>query len=534
MAFEFQAHRGVVIARNGVVAASQPLAVSAGMRVLQEGGNCVDAALAVSSVLCVIEPYNSHLGGDAFVIHYDAKTRRTTAYNGSGAAPATATLDRFANGIPIRGLEAASVPGLVDAWYRLHDTHGTRPVEELLRDAIAYAHDGFPAGFRYCRVFADAARTESAEWFTPMSRELTGLDHLPRPGETIRQPDLAQTLEQIALGGRDAFYEGEIAERLDAAMPRQGGLMSGQDLALHSTDVKEPLRADYRGYAVHGQPPVSQGHILLQMLNLVETLDVNGGGPLGADAIHGLVEAKKLAFADRAAYLGDPAFVDVPLDMLLSKEYAAERRKQINPRCAATVVQAGQIPHDTTYFCAADREGNAVSFIQSIFHRFGCGVVAKGTGILFNNRMTGFSLDPVSPNVLAPGKRTAHTLNAYVITRGDRLGWAGGTPGGDVQVQSNAQVIRHLIEFGANPQQAIELPRWQHAWVPGDPDGGVLEIEDRMPANVVEELRSRGHRVRLIGPWAHGSTYQLIQVDPESGTYFAGSDPRADGHASGW
>jgi gamma-glutamyltranspeptidase/glutathione hydrolase len=534
MALEFETHRGVVVARNGVVAASQPLAVSAGLRVLQEGGSCVDAALAVSSVLCVTEPYNSHLGGDAFVIHYDAKTRKTTAYNGSGAAPATATIERLAGGIPIRGLEAASVPGLVDAWFRLHDAHGTRPVEELLRDAISYARDGFPAGFKYCRVFGEAGRTESAEWFLPTARELTGLDHLPRPGETIRQPDLAWTLEQIALDGRDAFYEGEIAARIDGAMAQQGGLMTGDDLALHSTDVKEPLRADYHGYTVHAQPPVSQGHILLQMLNLVEGLDVNGGGPLGADAIHALVEAKKLAFADRAAYLGDPAFVDVPMETLLSKEYAVERRKCINMRRAATVVQAGQAPHDTTYFCVADREGSAVSFIQSIFHRFGCGVVTEGTGILFNNRMTGFSLDAASPNVLAPGKRIAHTLNAYVITRGDQLAWVGGTPGGDVQVQSNAQVIRHLIDFGANPQQAIELPRWQHAWEPGDSDGGVLEIENRVSAEVVEELRSRGHNVRAIGPWAHGSTYQLVHVDLGAGAYFAGSDPRADGHAAGW
>jgi len=534
MAFEFTTHRGVVVARNGVVAASQPLAVSAGLRVLQEGGTCVDAAIAVSSVLCVTEPYASQLGGDAFVIYYDAATRNTTALNGSGAAPAAAALDHFAGGIPIRGLEAASVPGLVDAWFRLHERHGSIPVAELLAPAIAYARGGFPAGYRYCRAFDEAPRTESAEWFRPMARELTGLDHLPSPGESIRQPDLAWTLEQIALAGAEAFYEGVVAERIDRAMSRQGGLMSAADLALHATEIRDPLRSDYRGYTVHAQPPVSQGHILLQMLNIVEGMDVSSGGPLGPDAVHAMVEAKKLAFADRAAYLGDPAFVDVPMETLLSKGYAASRRAHIDPHRAMAVAQAGDIPHDTTYFCVADRQGNAISFIQSVFHRFGCGVVAEGTGILLNNRMTGFSLDPACPNVLEPGKRTAHTLNAYVMTQGDRLAWVGGTPGGDVQVQSNLQVIRHLIDFGANPQQAIELPRWQHAWTDGDSTGGLLEIEDRVPRETVEELRRRGHQVRTIAPWAHGSTYQLIQIDPDSGAYMAGSDPRADGHAAGF
>lgn len=534
MSLDIPTHRGVVVARNGVVAASQPLAVSAGLRILQEGGTCVDAAIAMSAVLAVTEPYASHLGGDAFVIHYNATNRRTTAFNGSGAAPESANADAFRAGIPIRGFQVASVPGLVDLWYRLHERHGSRTIGDLLREAIGYARDGFPAGFKYCRTFEDAERAESAEWFAPMARTLTGLDHLPQPGETIRQPDLACTIEQIAAGGRDAFYDGQVADRIADAMRSQGGLMSRSDLARHTTDVKEPIRSDYRGYTIHAQPPVSQGHLLLQMLNIMEGMDVNRGGPVNPDAVHAMVEAKKLAFADRAAYLGDPRFGAIPMEALLSKEYAERRRTLIDPGRAAVSVQAGDVSHDTTYFCVADRHGNAVSFIQSIFHRFGCGVVANGTGILFNNRMTGFSLDPVGPNVLSPGKRTAHTLNAYVITNGDQLAWVGGTPGGDVQVQSNLQVIRHLIDFGANPQEAIEVPRWQHSWPPGGPPGGLLEIEDRTPPAAVENLLHRGHHVRAIGPWSHGSAYQLIQVDQKSGAYFAGSDPRADGHAAGF
>ncbi len=522
------------MARNGILAASQPLAVSAGLRILQNGGSFVDAAIATSAVLAVTEPYASQLGGDAFVIVYDAKTRRTTAFNGSGAAPASASLDGFQNGIPIRGLRSASVPGLVDSWFRLHERFGSMGWEEILRDAIGYATGGFPAGHRYCRVFSEVAASESQEWFAPMARSLTGLEHLPRPGETIRQPDLARTLEEIAAKGRDGFYDGPVAERIVDAMRRNGGLMSREDLAAHATIVAEPLRSDYKGFTVHAQPPVSQGHILLQMLNIVEGMRIDGGDPLNPNTIHSMVEAKKLAFADRAAYLGDPAFVDVPMETLLSKEYGDRRRSLIDPNHAAITVQAGEAAHDTTYFCVADRQGNAVSFIQSVFYRFGCGVAAEGTGILLNNRMTGFSLDPASPNALAPGKRTAHTLNAYIVTEGDRLAWVGGTPGADVQVQSNLQVIRHVIDGGADPQQAIEIPRWQHSQPPDGPSGGLLEIENRVPASVIDDLARRGHAVRAIAPWAHGSVYQLIRVDSETGALHGGSDPRGDGHAAGF
>jgi gamma-glutamyltranspeptidase/glutathione hydrolase len=248
-----------------------------------------------------------------------------------------------------------------------------------------------------------------------------------------------------------------------------------------------------------------------------------------------MVEAKKRAFADRAAYLGDPEFVRVPTEALLSKSYAERRRAGIDMNRAAAGVPAGEVHHDTTYFCIADRQGNGISFIQSVFHGFGCGVVAEGTGILFNNRMTGFSLDPTSPNRLQPGKRTAHTLNAYLITRGDQLAWVGGTPGGDVQVQSNLQVICNVIDYGLNPQQAIEAPRWQHG--PAVPssgfDSGILQIEERISPSVREDLARRGHRVEAIGPWAHSSHYQLIAVDA-SGSYHVGSDPRCDGHAAGY
>lgn len=531
-------HRGVVVAKNGVVAASQPLAVTAGLNVLQRGGSFADAAIASSAVLCVTEPYNSHLGGDAFIIVYDSKTKQTTALNASGAAPQSTSLENFSGGIPVRGLSAASIPGLVAAWFDLHREWGTISIAELLAPAIAYAEDGFPVSYRYARVFADSDSLLQEHPGTLQA--LTG-GFLPKPGEIVRQPDLAWTLRRIAEGGRDAFYNGEITERFVAYSERNGGLFAREDFARHRTQITEPIRTNYRGYTVHGQPPVSQGHILLQELNLVEGFDMAGFGHNSADAIHTQVEAKRLAFADREAYLGDPSFVRVPMEQLLSKEYARKRQSLIDLERALPHAPAGEVEHDTTYFCVADKNGNAVSFIQSVFWGFGCGVIAEGTGVLFNNRMTGFSLDPASPNVLAPGKRPAHTLNAYLLTRetpdGAALAWVGGTPGGDVQVQSNLQVICNVVDFGLNPQEAIEAPRWQHGGTvpaPGQPPAETLSIEERVAPEVRAELAHRGHTVSAIGGWAHGSSYQLIAVQPETGVYLAGSDPRCDGHAAGY
>lgn len=533
-------HRGVVVAKNGVTAASQPLAVTAGVQALQQGGNFADAAIAVSAVLCVTEPYASHLGGDAFIIVYEAKTGKTTALNASGAAPRAATPDRFPDGIPLRGPASASVPGLVDAWFTLHRRWGSRPLADLLAPAIAYAEEGFPAGYRYTRAFRDNAALFNT--FPDTAAALLTAQKLPTPGAMIVQRDLAWTLRQIAAGGRDAFYAGPITERILAHSNRHGGLFSAEDFASHKTLTLDPIRTQYRGYTIHGQPPVSQGHILLQQLNIVEGFDLAALGHNSADTIHLQVEAKKRAFADRHAYLGDPAFVQVPMETLLSKSYAAERRQEISLEQAATTVTAGHIDHDTTYFCLADAAGNAISFIQSVFWGFGSGAVAAGTGVLFNNRMTGFSLDPNSPNVLAPGKRTAHTLNAYLITRDEdsaapRLAFVGGTPGGDIQVQSNLQVVCNLIDFGMNPQEAVEAARWQHGGsvgAPGETATGILALEDRIAPTVREELARRGHALAALGPWGHGSAYQLIAVHPETGAYLAGSDPRCDGHAAGF
>jgi gamma-glutamyltranspeptidase/glutathione hydrolase len=533
-------HRGVVVAKNGIVAASQPLAVSAGLNVLQRGGTFADAAIATSAVLCVVEPYNSHLGGDAFMIVYDAGAGgETFALNGSGAAPMAASLERFGSHMPIRGLAASAVPGLVDAWYALHERWGALPISDLLAPAIAYAEDGFPAGYRYCRAFE--ANADLLRQSRDLASALLMNGELPQPGRTIRQPDLAWTLRQIASGGRDAFYEGPIAERIVSYSMGHGGLFSRDDFADHHTEVLEPIRVSYRGHTVHGQPPVSQGHILLQELNICSHFDVAGMGFGNPNTIHLQVEAKKLAFADRAACLGDPRFTPVPMDLLLDPDYAAARARLIDPAHAAEIVEPGVEEHDTTYFCVADRSGNAVSFIQSVFWGFGCGVVPTGTGMVMNNRMSGFSLRPGHPNVVAPGKRPAHTLNAYLLTRrvGDeqRLTFVGGTPGGDVQVQSNLQVICNVVDFGMNPQEAVEAPRWQHGGAVGaDGETGpsILAIEDRIGEAALTGLQRRGHNVEAMGPWMHSSSYQLVAVHPETGAYLGGSDPRCDGHAAGF
>ncbi len=539
--------RGVVTARNGMVAASQPLAVSAGLGVLQNGGSFIDAAIAVSSVLAVTEPYASHLGGDAFVITYEARTGKVTAFNASGAAPARANRELLRAGIPVRGFASASVPGLVDCWYALHARYGKVGIPHLLKPAIEYAECGFPAGFKHTRVFNNNAALLNEHPDTAFALAGGQVDGKFLPGRLVKQPELAWSLKQIAANGPAAFYDGAITERILAASDADNGLFSASDFQNHCTQISDAIHIDYRGYRVYGQPPVSQGHILLQQLAMLEAFDLKALGPCSADTIHLQTEAKKRAFADRHAYLGDPSFVQVPMEWLLSKEYAAERSAGIDMKHAAAPGPGGPpkfTDHDTTYFCVMDKEGNAVSFIQSVFWVFGSAAVAAGTGILFNNRLTGFSLDPASPNVLEPGKRTAHTLNAYLVTRPSEnpeapepLAFVGGTPGGDIQVQSNMQVVCNVIDFAMNPQEAVEAPRWQHGGsvgAPGETAAETLAIENRVSEAAISSLRERGHLVSALPEWGHGSSYQLIVVDPETGALMAGSDPRCDGHAAGY
>ncbi len=520
----FPSHRGPVMAPNGVVATAHPLASAAGLDVQRRGGNFMDSALAAAAVLNVVEPYNSNLGGDVFMIVHEAARGEFVALNGSGIAPATATPDRFPDGIPTDGLSAVTVPGQVHGWVTAHERWCTWELSDLFAAAIDYAENGFPANMHLVQALNGVQ-----ERIKPYPSSQRVLGPAPTPGSLWANPDLGRSLRTIARHGAEAFYRGEIAERIAEFYGANGGYITVDDLAGHETEISEPISAAYRGYTILEQPLVSQGHILLQELAIMDGFDVASWGPLSADTVHAGIEAKKLAFADKLRYSGDPKAGDIPLDTMLSAEFAARRRASIDMDRATERPDAGPLTgHDTTYFNVADRDGNAVSFIQSIFHGFGCGVVIEGTGMLMNNRMGCFSLDPESPNYLQPGKRPIHTLNTYMIAQDGKPCVVGGTPGGDVQVQTSLQVIQKLIDFGLTPQEAVEAPRWI------SDDGLYVTLEDRFEQDVVADLKRRGHRVGTAAPFGGSGNAQVILIHPESGAYIAGSDPRGDGCAMGW
>ncbi len=520
--------RGVVMARRAMVAASHPLAVSAGLAMLQRGGNAVDAAVAAAAVLTVVEPFLSQVGGDNFMLIYSARTGEVRAINSSGAAPRAARIDAFPgrDTIPQLDPRAITVPGCVDGWHLAVKFFGRMSLREVLEPAIDYAEHGAPVTYRVSRKIEESLGELSR--FPETVKRLTIDGRAPRPGEVWRQPDLARTLREIAIGGRDAFYRGEIARRIAAFVQELGGWLSADDFAAHRAEILDPISTTYRGFTVYEQPPVSQGCILLEELNILEGFDIASLSP--ADRIHVQVEAKKLAFADRSRWLADPRFFDLPLRGLLSKEYAAERSRLIDMRRAREPEPGDPRPYQThtTYLCAVDGEGNCVSFIQSVFANWGCGIIAGDTGVLLNNRMCGFSLDPRHPNRLEPGKRPVHTLNTYLVLDRGNPYIVGGTPGGDVQVQTNLQVLCNLIDLGMNPQEAADAPRWSSG------RGLALSIENRVPAAVREALAERGHRITLLGSWGQSGRVQLIVIDPTSGALLGGSDSRWDGYAAGW
>jgi len=534
--------RSVVLARRGMVATDHPLASAAGLHVLEQDGNAIDAAVCVSAVLGVVCPMMNGIGGDTFVTYFDAAAGAVTTLLGSGAAPAEATPAWFAShgqsAMPLRGMLSPSVPGAVDAMAMALARWGSGrwTLERLLEPAIHYADAGFPVSERLASWFEEShdlleRYPTSAGIFLPRGRP-------PAAGEVFVQRDLARSLQTIAREGPRTLYEGSLAETIAAYVRNRGGLLSRADFAAHRTEIAEPVRTVYRDLTVHTTPPPSQGFVLLQMLNILAGDDL-GTRWGSADTVHLAVEAKKLAFADRLRYVGDPRFVDNPLDRLLDPAYAKTRRARIDPRRAAEAAAPGALPEaagDTTAFTVADRHGNVAAWITSISSAFGCGEVADGTGILLNNRAgRGFSLVPNHPNLIAPGKRTMHTLMAFIATRGGRpvLAWA--TRGGDAQAQWDFQVLMNITVYGMNVQDAVERPRW-FSYPASDPHTVDLPYELRMergfPPDTYEALRRRGHRVVATGPGNGG--VQVIQVDATSGVYAAGSDPRADGCAIGF
>lgn len=521
-------HRPVVYSRRGGAAASQPIAVAAALEILNQGGSFIDAGIALSATISVIEPGASQLGGDAFLVTHHAKTKENLAFNGSGEASHAAVRSAFGDKIDFHGPRSATVPGTVSTWFAAHDRYGKLPMDKVLAPAIRYAEEGFAATRDFVlRIENFKKLYPGNDFFADM-----GIDSSLSIGDLVIQKDLARTLKLIATGGRDAFYKGEIADQL---VTGTDGWFNHEDLAKHHTRVEKPLMVDYRGYQVHGQPPPTQGMILMEELLLVEKDDLSGLSE--AERIHLMVEAKKLAFLDRNEILADPEFQPVDVDRILSAEHVAKRRAQINPNQAwsgeGSEVSEGS---DTTYFIVADAEGNAVSWIQSVFHGFGSAFVPKGTGILLNNRATGFNLDEGSPNLIEPGKRPAHTLNAWTVTNPDgSLKYVGGTPGANIQVQTNFQLITQLIDLKLNVQESCEAPRWQH--LNGDSSAletgqGTLQIESRFGEEVIQALRDKGHEVLVLPEYGHGSAVQLMEVKP-NGTMCWGSDVRVDGIAAG-
>lgn len=535
--------RSAVWSTGGMVAAAHPLASAAGLEVLQRGGNAADAVLAASAVMGVVQPMMSGLGGDSFCLWHDGRSGQFWALNGSGAAPREATVEAYARRgytekMPPRGMLSIAVPGTVDAACTVLErwASGRFSLEELWRPAVAYAREGVPVArmvAHYCEEGTELLRR------FPSSAHYLRDGRALREGESLVQPDYARTLEQVARGGREIFYRGELAERIVAYCRAHGGLLAMEDMAEHASDVYRPLSYVYRGHEVYTTAPPSQGIILLEELAIAAGWDLGAWPHLSTDAIHHLVEAKKCSFADRLAHLGDPRHVPFDVHRLLDATWIQARRASIRAdRAAEEASLAGGDPAaSTTYLCAADREGNAISFITSLSNHWGAGEVIEGTGILMNNRCgRGFELRPGHPNVLAPGKRTMHTLHCFMAARGGRLSVVGGTPGADGQPQWNLQMLTGMWDWGLGVQQAIEAPRWLSS--PGTdpidlPAPFSLRVEDGVPAETLAGLEARGHHIRRVPAWGMGGGVQLIALDPR-GAFIGGSDPRIDGCAMGF
>jgi len=530
------------MARNGVIATSQPLATAAGLRVLQSGGNAIDAAITAAAVLAVVEPTMNGVGGDLFAIVYSAKDKKIHGLNASGRAPAAATVAEFKRRglqrIPLRGELAVSVPGVVDGWHEVLSKYGTRTMAQALEPAIRYAREGYPVS----EIISDQWKSVESLLAKDSFAAATFLTNgkAPAPGDVMKNPALAASLELIAKDGRDAFYKGALAKAIAEDMQRRNGLLTAKDLADHRSDWVEPLSTTYRGYQVLELPPNTQGIAALETLNILEGFDLKSLGHNSAAYLHLLVEAKRIAFADRGAWIGDPSTTPAKaLQQMLSKEYAAERRKEINRDKAAadykplsidgrTTPAGGAEPAgrgDTIYMTAADAEGNVISLIQSIYETFGSGIVAGNTGIVLHNRANLFTLDEGHPNMLVPGKRPFHTLVPAMVLK-DGVPWVSfGVMGGDMQAQGHVQVLLNLVEFGMNIQDAGEAARFRHS-------GAGLALESAFSQEARAGLTSRGHQL-ITTPGVFGG-FQGIMIDPKTRVLMAGSDPRKDGMAAGW
>jgi len=580
------ATRSEVVARHGMVCTSVPLATQVGVDILKRGGSAVDAAIATNAALGLMEPVSNGIGGDLFAIVYSAKENKLYGINGSGRSPLglsyeqmKAELDKLnRKTIPPTGMLPISLPGTVDAWAELHKKFGKLKLSDDLAPAIRYAEEGFPVSDLVAYYWAFGPRLYKdlpgafLETYT-----LDGKGRTPAKGDIFKNPALAKTLRLIGEKGRDGFYKGEIADKVEAFMRANRGFLAKTDFEKHTSTWVEPVSTNYRGYDVFELPPNGQGIATLQMLNVLEGFDLRATGRNSAETLHTMIEAKKLAWADRAKFYADPAFAKIPVDGLLSKSYAAERRKLIDPNHAAKHVEAGNPEAgghassvsrptdfqsvsreqdgsklaetgkdaypprgDTIYMCTADDEGNMVSLIQSNYRGMGSGIVVPGLGFMFQDRGELFSMEPGQANSYAPGKRPFHTIIPGFVMKDGKPWLAFGVMGGGMQPQGHVQVLTNQIDFGLNVQEAGDASRWQHE---GDNEptgekmteaGGYVELESGVPYEAVRELRKKGHDVRFdVGGYGG---YQAIKVEVHDGqrVYVGASESRKDGQAAGY
>jgi gamma-glutamyltranspeptidase / glutathione hydrolase len=538
------ATRSEVLAPHAMAATSHPLATQIALDIMKAGGSAVDAAIAANAALGLMEPTGCGIGGDLFAIIWDPATEKLHGYNGSGRAPAALTIDFITSKeldlIPARGPLPVTVPGCVDGWFALHDRFGRIPMSEILAPTIDYARDGFPM----TKVIAEgwAANARAFGRFPNFKEQFTFDGETPKKGEIWTNPNLARTLQRLATEGRSAFYQGDLPRTIESFIAEQGGVLAAADFASHAGEWVEPVSANYRGYDVWEIPPNGQGIAALQILKILEGYDLKAMGFGSPDYIHTFVEAKKLAFEDRARYYADPAFSRIPVQTLISAEYADARRELINPDKAADAVEPGAIPTgaDTIYLTVADERGMMVSLIQSNYRGMGSGMVPPGLGFMLQNRGEQFALDPDHPNALKPGKRPFHTIIPAFITRDGKPWMSFGVMGGAMQPQGHAQIVINLVDFGMDLQQAGDAPRIHHdnstepiGSIKPMATGGILNLEPGFSDATLKELERRGHKLRPAGTPVFGG-YQAIRRDASTGAYWGASESRKDGHAAGY
>lgn len=532
------ASRSEVIGKNGMVASSHPLATQIGLEILKKGGTAVDAAIAVNAALGLMEPTGSGIGGDLFAIVWDGKTKQLYGLNASGRSPKSLTIDYFKSKgmdkIPSFGPLPVSVPGCVDGWFELHKKFGKLSMNDILAPSIRYAEEGFPVT-ELIAYYLNGSVPRFSKQYPNVADTYSNNGKVPQKGEIFKNPYLATTYKELAKNGRDAFYKGTIAKTIAQFIQEQGGFLSYNDLASHSSEWVTPVSTNYRGYDVWELPPNGQGITALQMLNIIEQYDFTNIPFGSAEHLHIVNEAKKLAYEDRATYFADMAFSKVPVAQLISKEYAKERKALIGNR--AGTYHAGKISHgETVYLTVADKDGTMISLIQSNYRGMGSGMVPPNLGFMLQDRGELFDLEPGKPNSLEPGKRPFHTIIPAFITKNEKPYVSFGVMGGDFQPQGHVQIVMNLIDFGMNLQEAGDAPRYEHVGSSsptGEPAEGKGEIliESGFPFDEIQRLISKGHKVGFGGYYGG---YQAILYDHEKGVYFGASESRKDGQAAGY